>query len=317
MKRWLRPAWQVFSLALFALVLVLGGPEAWQQIRSGTIEFIVIACLFFGVASAVSAIRLQTVARATIQRRVASFREFYHLNIVARAFGLIVPRSISTVGGKAVALRAMDVPFKRAVWIVLLDNAFDLGLLGVLALPALLFLRHQGPTWAFVVLALGPILALGGSLWWLTSSGQLGFFTQRLASIPRVASLLRIEVNGPINLRLSPSSALSALALTVTLNGLLATCYYFIARAVGLPHPWSAFAAGFPITQLSLALAVTPGGLGLVDAGWYGVLRLADVPHGDALAFVIAQRAYIFIFVLIWTGFGMLISLPGKSTPHA
>jgi len=312
MKRWLRLAWQVFSLALFALVLVLGGPQAWQQIRTGAREFIVIACLFFGIASAVSAIRLQTVARATTRRRLASFREFYHLNIVARALGLMVPRSVSTVGGKSVALRAMDVSFKRAVWIVLLDNAFDLGLLGMLALPALLFLRDQGPTWVFVAMASGLILVLGGVLWWLTSSGQLDSLVRRLAGTPRVASLLRIEADSLTNLSLPPSSALSALALSVLLNGLLATCYYFIARAVGLCYPWSIFAAGFPITQLSLVLAVTPGGLGLVDAGWYGVLRLAEVPHTEALTFVIAQRAYIFVFVLIWTGVSLVLSLRGK-----
>lgn len=111
----------------------------------------------------------------------------------------------------------------------------------------------------------------------------------------------------------SRATALQALGLSVLLNGAIAACFYYIAQAVGLAYPWPLFAAGFPATQLSLVLAVTPGGLGLFDAGWYGVLLLGGVPHQDALTFVIAQRAYVFIFVLIWAGFGTLLSLATES----
>jgi uncharacterized membrane protein YbhN (UPF0104 family) len=64
-------------------------------------------------------------------------------------------------------------------------------------------------------------------------------------------------------------------------------------------------------------VAVTPGGLGLFDAGWYGVLLLGGVPNQEALTFVIAQRAYIFIFVLVWAGFSVLLSLASGGGKHA
>jgi uncharacterized membrane protein YbhN (UPF0104 family) len=111
--------------------------------------------------------------------------------------------------------------------------------------------------------------------------------------------------------------ALQTLGLTILLNVALTICFYHISRAVGMTHPWTVFFAGFPITQLSLILAVTPGGLGLFDAGWYGVLLLGGVPNQEALTFVIAQRAYIFLFVLAWAGLSVLLSVVSGGSKHA
>jgi uncharacterized membrane protein YbhN (UPF0104 family) len=93
--------------------------------------------------------------------------------------------------------------------------------------------------------------------------------------------------------------------LTVTLNGALALRFYYIAQAISLPEGPALFIAAFPMTQLSLVF----GGLGIYDASWYGVLLLAGMGEQAALTFVIAQRAYIFLFILFWTGVSFLLSL--------
>jgi hypothetical protein len=144
MKRWLRLGLQLIGLALFGLVLILGGPEAWQQVAAGHLEHILISLLFLGFASMMSAVRLQLIARSTTGRVLAPWPRFYHLNMTTRALRLIVPRTLSTLGGKSVGLGALGVSLRRAVWIVMLDNGFDLLVLGTLTGPALLYLRNRG-----------------------------------------------------------------------------------------------------------------------------------------------------------------------------
>jgi uncharacterized membrane protein YbhN (UPF0104 family) len=314
MKRWLRLALQLLSLALFGLILVWGGPAAWQQILAGDYRYILASFILMGATTILSATRLQLIARFLAGRDLAPWSRFYYLNMTTRALGLVVPRSLSTIGGKSVALRALGLSLRRGIWTVVLDNAFDLLLLGILAIPALLFLRQNDPTWDFLALCLGLILALVGWIWWITAPGRFLVFLRWLGRIPRLASALHIDPETSTSPLLPRSDALRALGLTAMLNGALTVCFYCVARAVGLAHPWSTFAAGFPVTQLSLVLAVTPGGLGLFDAGWYGVLVLGGVPHQEALIFVIAQRAYIFVFVLVWAGFSVLISLIREGT---
>ena len=152
MKRWLQLTLQLLSLVLFGIILWLGGPEAWQQLLAGDREDILAAFLLIGLASMLSATRLRLMAHSVAGQELASWRRFYYLNMTARALGLVVPRSLSTVAGKSVALRTLGVSLKRSVWIVLMDNLFDLGLLGVLAVPALFFLRGGVSPVGFIAL---------------------------------------------------------------------------------------------------------------------------------------------------------------------
>jgi len=307
--RCLRLVLQLLSLALFALILWLGGLDPWQQILAGDCWALLAAFLCGGLGNMLSATRLQLVARSLAGRDLAPWRRFYYLNMTARALGLVAPRGLSTLGGKSVGLRALGVSLKRSFWIVLLDNFFDLALLGALMVPSLLFLKDWISSCAFIALALGLILPLAGALWWIAAAGRLLPLIEWLRRVPLLGSVLRIDGAGVADILPTRPTALRALGLSVLLNGALVTRFYYIARAVGTTHPWLIFAAGFPMTQLSLVLSVTPGALGLFDAGWYGVLLLGGVSHQEALTFVIAQRAYIFVFVLIWAGFGALLSL--------
>lgn len=309
MKRWLRLTLQLFSLALFGLILWLGGAEVWQQVLTGDLESILASFVLIGAATMLSAARLRLITGSVTGGDPAPWRHFYYLNITTRAIGLVVPRTLSTVAGKSVALRAMGIPLKRAVWIVVLDSLFDLGLLGALTVPALLFLSGGVSPVGFVTLAVGLVVAATGALWWITATGRMLSLVTRLGRIPRLATALRLDPDSAADLLLPRTTALKAFGLSVPLNAAIAVCFYYIAQAVGLVYPWELFAAGFPLTQLSLVLAVTPGGLGLFDAGWYGVLLLGGVPNQDALTFVIAQRAYVFVFVLLWAGVGTLLSL--------
>ena len=309
MKRWLRLTLQLLSLALFGFILWLGGAEVWQHVLTGDRGSILVSFLLIGAATMLSATRLRSITESVAGGGLASWHHFYYLNITTRAIGLVVPRSLSTVAGKSVALRAMGIPLKRAVWIVVLDNLFDLGLLGVLVVPSLLFLRNGVSPVGFTALTVGLIVAATGALWWITITGRMLSLIKWLGRIPWLASALHLDPESAADLLPSRTTALKALGLSVLLNAAIAACFYYVAQAVGLTYSWRLFAAGFPMTQLSLVLAVTPGGLGLFDAGWYGVLLLGGVSNQDALTFVIAQRAYVFLFVLIWAGFGTLLSL--------
>jgi uncharacterized membrane protein YbhN (UPF0104 family) len=312
MKRWSQLALQLLSLVLFGLILWLGRANVWQQIVSGDLRNILIAFLLLGTAGMLSTTRLQLIAHSVAGQELAPWRRFYHLNMTARALGLIIPRGLSTFAGKPVALRSLGLSFKYSAWAVLLDNLFDLVLLSLTAAPGLLFLIGNISPTAFLALSLSLTLVLGAGLWWVTANGRLPLRVKVPTCISQLSSILQPDSENAGVPLLSRSTALQALALTTLINVVLASRFYFIARAVGVVHPWFIFFASFPLTQLSLILAVTPGGLGLFDAGWYGVLLLGGVSHQDALTFVIAQRAYIFVFVLIWAGVSALLSLTVK-----
>lgn len=307
MNRWLRFSLYLLSIVLFAWIMWRGGVEAWQKILDGERDALLAALMLHGLAGVLSAVRLRLVAQALAGREVAPWWRFYHLNMTARALGLVLPRSVSTLGGKSVALRALGIPLKRSLWSIFVDNLFDVLLLAALAVPAIIFLQGRIEVGTFLLLIAGVWLLLGGGLWWGTATDRLATLLSRLRKIPWLAR--KLNWDSAVILLPSPSQSVFALFLTLLLNGAIALSYYFIGRAVHTPATWPIFLAIFPVTQLSLIVAIAPGGLGIFDLGWLGLLLLAGVPEADVNIFVPAQRAYVIGFVLVWTGVATLLSL--------
>lgn len=310
LRRAVRIALQLLSLLIFALILWWAGPEPWLQIANSDWRLLLLGLLIYGVVGVISALRLRVVARALVTGEVGSRRRFYYLSMTARVLGLILPRGISTLGGKSVGLRALGISLRRSLWIVLVDNLFDIFTLGLAAIPAIFFLQNQIGAFLFVALTAALWALLAVILWLIIASGRLSpivaWFFGRLPWLSR-----RLQLDERIVDHLFPRAApaMNALAHTVALNVLLIATYAVIARALNLRAPALLFAAVFPITQLSLIVAVAPGGLGIFDLGWLGLLRLGDMAADDALTFVVAQRAFIYVFVLIWAGVSALLTL--------
>ncbi len=309
MKVWLKRAFQLLSLALFGGILWYGGAEPWRQILSGELRFILAALALRGAAGMIATLRLRTVTSALSGRSPFSWRRLYYLTMTTRALGLIVPRSLSTIGGKSVALRAFGVSLKRAIWIVMADNLFDVLLLTALLPPSWFFLRGQLGIVGFVTAVLLIIFLLAIIIWWGMAEQRIALWAKWAQKLPWIGPRLQQASESGRALFPTPPAALAALGWTILLNGVLAFSFYYIGRAVAVVASATTYLAGFSFAQLSLIPAVTPGGLGIFDLGWLGLLQLGGVAQTGALNFVIAQRAYIYIFVLIWAAFSVILSL--------
>lgn len=88
--------------------------------------------------------------------------------------------------------------------------------------------------------------------------------------------------------------AASALRFVMTLFRAL-----LILAALGLNGTLGAAAVAYPLIQIAGVLPLTPGGLGVVEAGWTGVLASAGAALPLAAAAAVAMRAAILVFDLI------------------
>ncbi len=309
MKKWVRLSLQILSLLLFVAILWWAGPDAWLQMLHSNLQMLLLFFLVYGAAGVISATRFRLMTQSLTGKWCASWRQFYYLNWTARALGLVLPRSVSGVGGKAVGLKAYGVSLKYGVWIVVVDNMFDVLLLAAMCLPSILYFQGTlNAVGLFIGLGIMFVL-LAAVVAWGTRTDRLWDILQR---IPFLRSRLPQEVSG----RLLPTTpqALRVWGWTVALNGVLSLAFFMIGRAVGLALPLPLVVAAYPVVQLSLVAAVTPGGLGLFELGWIGLLVLGGVTQPDAVAYSVAQRAYVVVGVLVWAGISLLVSLTVRNS---
>ncbi len=302
------------GILVFALILHLGGVEAWQQIIHGDWRYILAAFAVTLLWNVVAAYRWSIIANEVIDfQEPCPYRYYFTYHMIGMLIGQVVPVTVGMLGGRPVALSlSRSVSLKRAALSVFLDKLFDLILAVLLVTPVALYLVG----WISLPLALGAMgaIALAGLLlviWQyeraLQLVGRVGSrVAQPLTHVPVIGRRLihrlpqqleRLSTNTFLSNRLAARSFL----LTLLLYSLLSARLYFISQALRLDIPWYILSMGVSVTQLALIFAVTPGSLGFLEGGWAAVLGLAGLSREQFTIFVIGRRAYVLIFTLINT----------------
>ena len=74
-----------------------------------------------------------------------------------------------------------------------------------------------------------------------------------------------------------------------------------VGAGIGVVLPWLSWVAATPIAQISGMIGITPGGLGVLEAGWWGGLAWVGVAPERIALFLLAQRAALVTFLALLT----------------
>jgi uncharacterized protein (TIRG00374 family) len=300
------------GILAFALILYLGGVEAWQQIIQGDWRYVLAAYAVTLLWSLVAAYRWSLIANQVIDfPEECPYRYYFTYQMIGMLTSQVLPITVGMLGGRPVALSlSRGVSLKRAVLSVLLDKLFDLILALLLVVPVALFLVN----WISRPVALGlmgSIVVIGVLVlaWQYEAVMRLIVRTgsrlvKPLARLPvigqRLAQRLPRQLDRLTTRGLLPNQlAVRAFLLTLVMYGLLSARLFFIAEALQLQIPWYLLAMGLSVTQLALIFSVTPGSLGFLEGGWAAVLGLAGYSLQQFTYFVIGRRAYVLVFTLV------------------
>lgn len=108
---------------------------------------------------------------------------------------------------------------------------------------------------------------------------------------------------GPFALR----SAIKIMTWNYVKYFFLSLRFFFTGWALGVPLPLLQTFFFLPFIQLSGLINVTPGGLGVVEAGTYGALLLMGISKSQILIFVAGQRVLLIGVFLILFGLTRLL----------
>lgn len=290
------------ALGLAALAAVLWwlvpGPDEAQavwaraELRPG---WLLAGLGFTFVACVVTSARWKRMAEAMGGTRLPHVAYFHSLALT-KVLGQVSSTLVMDLVGRGVALRAAGSQrgLGHAITQAVLERIFDLvlplmllawalavwwgGLGGAAALAS--FAAVCGLFVALSGVMLAPLTGLA-----LRVYAALGRARARLAGGAEVAAL---EVPA-VERRVALDIALLGLARYLAVLGQ----FWAVAAAVGADIALEAMAGATPIGQLSGMLGVTPGALGIQEAGWAGALRWVGVSAETIALFVLSQRLVI------------------------
>lgn len=283
----------IVGLLACALILWASGFDDIKQLSEVAPAPLLLGLLVSWSLSLLIAYRWAFITRAITSSEVAPFSEFLKIFILSRVAGTFVPRDVGELGTRGVWLsRLQGLSRKQVAASLLLDKLSDLALSGI-------FLLAVSPYWflgfsaefSLLLMLFVPVLGLGLSYtqpkWLLRSFSRslLGKYGERISALPARAV--------PWVLFL----CLSKFCLVVLRS--------FCASALfGLDINGELILLATPLGQLAFLVAISPGGLGVLEAGWYGILLWAGIEAHTAVLFLVGQRIIMTLSLALLAALG-------------
>lgn len=227
--------------------------------------------------------------------------------LIGQALGTFVSMDVGSASSRVAYLargRGMSLP--QASLTVLIDRWFDVLALACLTPVSVLFLLHivgsREGTALMALVALAVTAILGASSRTFRSAFVIG--AKVLTTAARF--LLRRQSSGqPLmgqDIRLSHRELLCMTALSFARVLAVGLRVWIVANALALPLSPGVLFLLVPLVQATLLVPFVPGGLGLYEAGWYGVLLTQGVSTPDVLIFVLWLRILSVAALMVLTG---------------
>lgn len=317
---WLKHIIQLaLGLALFAGLLHLGGLDSLQQLMR--LAGLPLLGAFFStlvIAGSVAG-RWGTIANALAGRPVAPWHKYLHYFLLSRSLGFIIPKDLADLGGRAAALhRFHSAPLALAGASVFFDRMFDVLSVVLFLPPALLYwggwtsaltaigLMGAAAIGFFVLLCLAHRPVVAGSI------GLLNWIATQYRRLPGIKQRSRPPLRTPY---LTRRILLQIYCLGLAKFAGTVLRLVLFSQALETPIPSRVILLGTPVGQLSYVFAITPGGLGIFEAGWFAVLSAADIAENLITVFLVEQRVLTYLCIITWALFSQLFGRKARQMP--
>ncbi|HFE44797.1 MAG TPA: flippase-like domain-containing protein [Nannocystis exedens] len=258
---------------------------------------IALGCTLF--ASIVTSARWKIMVEAMGGTHLP-YRVYFHGLVLTKVIGQFTSALAMDLVGRGLALRSAgsERGLGHAMTQAIVERLFDVLLPAVLVLWALTIHNLDPSPGAVAISFAGLCLLFAGLavilLWPLARTGLRLYLA--------IASLRGHEI--PLNTRaellntpISPKLAAHVGVLSVLRYVAVLGQFWAVAAAIGIDLSFRTIASATPLGQLAGILAITPGGLGIQEAGWAGAFRWLGVLDDPAIGlFVLSQRVLIFAF---------------------
>jgi uncharacterized protein (TIRG00374 family) len=299
----IRVVWQ-WLLALFLLAIGIYYWGLSDVLKVSIAHWSAVGLVFFFTASftLIHNIRWMSVLRVLLPgtlRKKMDFLQFYQWLMNSYAVGLFVPSDMSLVGVRTFFMKQYkDVRTSTALLSVLLDRFFDVIVLMVVIVSALFLFIGKNK-----VAMLGAPLIMVGLLYvfllWKHDDIFTFFIRVYVWAINIVLSLPILRKRQRFEMEISPNASLTRgivcglMTWSFVKYILIALRFYAVGLALGVSLTFfdAFFAAS--LVQLAGFINVTPGGLGIIEMGSYGALKVIGASHPEAVVFAVGQRVLV------------------------
>jgi uncharacterized protein (TIRG00374 family) len=309
----------VVGLALIVALFIYAGPSIFQKIVQVNLLYLFLGLLSTAVIMFTTTYRWRIILHHLVGPSVPSLPDLLHYVLTGAAVGVFVPRDMGEMSVRIASMKLdHEVALSKTAFSVFLDRFFDVLILIPFTVAALPFLsgrilNHKTLLGLDVIL----LLLFVGVLSYRHSYDVLlamihGIYVPIHSLLGQISLLRRIRLPQPqaiglLSEVLSPRVMVGAFFCTLIKFLALALKASLLVSAMHLNISFFSIFLSMPLAHASYMLAFTPGGLGIGEVGWYGALILFGANSAEVAPFLLGQRMFNYLFLLILVVMGQVV----------
>lgn len=299
--------WRILRLVAGGVLLVLviaalDGAKLWQALARSDLRIVLLAVAGLTAMHVVPAAGWRAMVRA-VSGIVVGWPATLHLSYAAQAVGGVTPANLGGDVVRAAAVRAAGHDWSVAVLPIITQRATSYVALSVLSLPAVAVLASQANIAGGVVMTAAIAAVLVAVVAWLLVAApgwlrrMIGTRWPRFSPAPGDASLPRRTLAALIGIGLATGVAFHTGSLLLT---------WFLLTGVDPTTATLPVLAALTVARLSLAVPLTPSGVGVQEVLVVGLVASFGGPTEAVLAGLLLARLSLVVTTIV--GATMLVT---------
>jgi len=302
----------VIGLLVCALLILLSDIDYDQLVGKVDYVYLIFGVLCSWAISCLASFRWMIISRSLAGRGVAGYREFLLTNLISRATGFLTAKTIGEVGVKGYWLKkTKSLSIKTTSQSILLDKVYDAsvsGILFLLVIPFWIGLLSRGLVITLAI-SLTLVLVFTGAYFGAAINRLFSAVWNFALTLVKKWAFLEPHINAVLATKVVATPGHQYLFLITVIKFLFIVGRIICAALfVGAAIDWQLLVLATPLGQAVALISITPGGLGILEAGWYGILISSGTQTTDIIGFLVGQRILLVVGLLSLFPIVMLIS---------
>jgi hypothetical protein len=222
---------------------------------------------------------------------------FYYYTCIGNLSATLFANCIGDIGLRTLSLKLEHkISLLNSSYSVITGQLLNLLILAIMGLPSFLYLSGTVDVLPGVIINLILLMVF---FFCLNISYQkiLTLLSGLIHIFNRFSNRFLTFIKTPFSsnitselLKTDKKSANKLILQSLAIYFFLMLYHLILARALHLNLSTSVFLLAFPVAYIISAIGITPGGLGITELGWFGILTFLGVSSEQATVFVVAQR---------------------------
>lgn len=307
----------LFGITLLYFLIRMSGlsfNELYDRCSNIEHSYILLILAFAFLTLLLKSIRWSLIVRILTDKDKLPRGFFFYYTCISTLMTQIISQAFVNIGVKTLSLK-----YKQNVNVIegsstgVIEHVLNILVILASVLPSFLFVTKIIPIPLAIALSLILIiciLVLTNYYYYLLlkyTYAIISFVYKIIGKIPFLKRFASYDLSfTDATSEIKKTCALKLLIFSVLIYYALLIRYYIYGGALGIDIPFFQLVLTFPIVYIINAIGITPGSIGISEFGWFGVLLFIGVGREDASIYIISQRIFSIISILIVSIFGYI-----------